>query len=86
MSNSLTLTEETYALTVVEGGDLQLTLSGEQGPSGPNTVSTSTTNIILDNLQEYKRQRRDIWFLLTGKLIVLLRIDIKYDSFNTKLS
>jgi hypothetical protein len=50
------------------------------------TVSTSTTNIILDNLQEYKRQRRDIWFLLTGRLIVLLRIDEKYDSFNIKLS
>ena len=46
MSNSLTLTEETYALTVVEGDDLQLTLSGERGPSGPNTVSTSTTTAL----------------------------------------
>ena len=52
MSEQLTLTEETYSLTVVEDNDLQLTLSGERGPAGaagvvgaagPNTVTTSTS-------------------------------------------
>ncbi len=52
MSEQLTLTEETYSLTVVEDNDLQLTLSGERGPAGaagaagaagPNTITTSTT-------------------------------------------
>ena len=46
MSEQLTLIEEAFGLTVVEGENLQLTLDGGNGPSGaagPNTITTSTT-------------------------------------------
>ena len=52
MSEQLTLTEESYSLSIVEDNDLQLTLSGERGPAGangavgaagPNTLTTATT-------------------------------------------
>jgi hypothetical protein len=52
VSEQLTLTEESYSLSIVEDNDLQLTLSGERGPAGangavgaagPNTVTTATT-------------------------------------------
>ena len=52
MSEQLTLTEESYSLSIVEDNDLQLTLSGERGPAGangaagaagPNEITTATT-------------------------------------------
>jgi hypothetical protein len=52
VSEQLTLTEESYSLSIVEDNDLQLTLSGERGPAGadgaagaagPNTLTTATT-------------------------------------------
>lgn len=55
MSEQLTLIEEAFGLTVVEGENLQLTLDGGNGPAGPvgpagaagaagpNTITTSTT-------------------------------------------
>ena len=55
MSEQLTLIEEAFGLTVVEGENLQLTLDGGNGPSGPagaagvagpNTVTTSTSTTL----------------------------------------
>lgn len=55
MSEQLTLIEEAFGLTVVEGENLQLTLDGGNGPAGPagaagiagpNTVTTSTSTTL----------------------------------------
>lgn len=58
MAEQLTLTEEAFALTIIDGESLQLTLDGGNGPAGPagpngtngaagaagpNTITTSTT-------------------------------------------
>lgn len=55
MAEQLTLTEESFGLTIIDGESLQLTLDGGNGPSGPagaagatgvagpNTITTSTT-------------------------------------------
>jgi hypothetical protein len=55
VSEQLTLIEEAFGLTVVEGENLQLTLDGGNGPAGaagaagaagPNTVTTSTSTTL----------------------------------------
>lgn len=58
MADQLTLTEESFGLTIIDGESLQLTLDGGNGPSGPagaagatgaagpNTVTTSTSTTL----------------------------------------
>ena len=55
MAEQLTLTEESFGLTIIDGESLQLTLDGGNGPSGPagaagvagpNTVTTSTSTTL----------------------------------------
>lgn len=55
MADQLTLTEESFGLTIIDGESLQLTLDGGNGPAGaagatgaagPNTVTTSTSTTL----------------------------------------
>jgi hypothetical protein len=43
---SLTLNTNEYPLTVVDGTTLTLSLNGAAGPTGPNTITTSTTTAL----------------------------------------